>query len=65
VNIIEKTEFYGRDRSVAAVCKQNTVDYIIKRLGCADRLFGLVIRVPGYRSRAPGSIPGPTKLSEK
>jgi hypothetical protein len=23
-----------------------------------DRLSGLVVRVPGYRSRSPGSIPG-------
>jgi hypothetical protein len=26
---------------------------------------GLVVRVPGYRSRGPGSIPGATKFSEK
>jgi hypothetical protein len=31
----------------------------------ADRLFGLVVRVPGYRSRDPGSIPGATRFSEK
>jgi hypothetical protein len=30
-----------------------------------DRLCRLVIRVPGYRSRGPGSIPSPTKFSEK
>jgi hypothetical protein len=30
-----------------------------------DSLCGLVIRVPGYRSRGPGSIPGATKFSEK
>jgi hypothetical protein len=24
---------------------------------CSDRLCGLVVRVPGYRSRDPGSIP--------
>jgi hypothetical protein len=29
------------------------------------RLCGLVVRVPGYRSRGPGSIPGSTKFSEK
>jgi hypothetical protein len=27
----------------------------------ADRLCGLVVTVPGYRSRDPGSIPGTTK----
>jgi hypothetical protein len=30
-----------------------------------DCLCGLVIRVPGYRSRDPGSIPGATRFSEK
>jgi hypothetical protein len=28
-------------------------------------LCGLVVRVPGYRSRGPGSIPGATRFSEK
>jgi hypothetical protein len=30
-----------------------------------DRLCGLVVRVPGYRSRGPSSIPGATRFSEK
>jgi hypothetical protein len=30
-----------------------------------DRLCGLVVRVTGYRSRCPGSIPGATGFSEK
>jgi hypothetical protein len=30
-----------------------------------DRLCDLVIRVPGYRSRGPGSITGATEFSEK
>jgi hypothetical protein len=30
-----------------------------------DRLCGLVVRVPGYRSRSPGPIPGVTVFSEK
>jgi hypothetical protein len=30
-----------------------------------DRLCGLVVRVPGYRSRGQGSIPGATRFSEK
>jgi hypothetical protein len=30
-----------------------------------DRLCGLVVRVPGYRSRGLGSIPGSTRFSEK
>jgi hypothetical protein len=30
-------------------------------LGANDRLCGLVVRVLGYRSRGPGSIPGTTR----
>jgi hypothetical protein len=30
-----------------------------------DRLFGLLVRVPGYRYRGPGSIPGATRFSGK
>jgi hypothetical protein len=30
-----------------------------------DRLCGLVVRVPGYRSRGQGSIPGATRFSDK
>jgi hypothetical protein len=30
-----------------------------------DHLCGLVVRVPGYRSRGPVSIPGATRFSEK
>jgi hypothetical protein len=30
-----------------------------------DRLCGLVVRVPGYRSRGPASIPGATRFSEE
>jgi hypothetical protein len=31
----------------------------------SHRLCGLVVRVLGYRSRGPGSIPGVTRFSEK
>jgi hypothetical protein len=30
-----------------------------------DSLCGLVVRVLGYRSGGPGSIPGTTRFSEK
>jgi hypothetical protein len=30
-----------------------------------DRLCGIVVRVPGYRSRGQGSISGATRFSEK
>jgi hypothetical protein len=32
---------------------------------CFDRLCGLVVRVPGYRSRGLGSISGATRFTEK
>jgi hypothetical protein len=38
----------------------NTVNILI-----TDRLCGLMVRVPGYRYRGPGSIPGVTRFSEK
>jgi hypothetical protein len=31
----------------------------------ADLICGLVVRVPGYRSRGQGSIPGSTIFSER
>jgi hypothetical protein len=31
----------------------------------SDNLCGLVVRVPGYRSRGPDSIPGAARFSEK
>jgi hypothetical protein len=34
-------------------------------LSSIDRLCGLVVRVLGYRSGGPGSIPGTTRFSEK
>jgi hypothetical protein len=36
--------------------------HVLTRL---DRLCGLVVRVPAYGSRRPGSIPGATRLSDK
>jgi hypothetical protein len=30
-----------------------------------DHLCGLVVRVPGYRSRGPGSLLGDIRFSEK
>jgi hypothetical protein len=30
-----------------------------------DRLCGLVVRVPGYRFRGSGSIPGTSRFCEK
>jgi hypothetical protein len=33
--------------------------------GLYDRLCGLVVRVPGYRSRGLGSMPGAKRFSDK
>jgi hypothetical protein len=38
---------------------------IIRIMLSVDRLCGLVVRVPVYSSRGPGSIPGTTRFSEK
>jgi hypothetical protein len=39
--------------------------YLIGLYTAPDRLCGLVVRVLGYRSRGPGSIPGTTRFSGK
>jgi hypothetical protein len=36
----------------------------LKYLELKDRHCGLVVRVPGYRSRGQGLIPGATRFSE-
>jgi hypothetical protein len=38
---------------------------IMMRVDFFYRLCGLVVRVLGYRSRGPGSIPGTTRFSGK
>jgi hypothetical protein len=45
--------------SYSQVNSFNYLGYII------DGLCGPVVKVPGYRSRGPGSIPGATRFSEK
>jgi hypothetical protein len=39
-------------------------DYNIE-MDITDRLYGLVVRVPGYRSGGSGSISGATRFSEE
>jgi hypothetical protein len=38
---------------------------IVHNVSDVDRLCGLVVRVLGYRSGDPGSIPGTTRFSKK
>jgi hypothetical protein len=37
----------------------------VHRFKNGGQICRLVVRVPGYRSRGPGSIPGATRFSEK
>jgi hypothetical protein len=39
------------------------LDIFLNRVGRGDRLCGLVVRVLGYKSGGPGSIPGTAKKS--
>jgi hypothetical protein len=43
----------------------NPVIYFTYGMCHSDHLCSLVVRVPNYRSRGPGSIPGVTRFSEK
>jgi hypothetical protein len=40
----------------------STFNFLLSQ--CVGRLCGLVVRVPGYRSKGPGSISGATRFSE-
>jgi hypothetical protein len=44
---------------------RHNIAYMLYYYYYYDRLCGLVVRVPVYRSRGPGSIPGATRFSEK
>jgi hypothetical protein len=39
--------------------------HFLKDIYCFNRLCGLVVRVPGFRSRGSGSVPGAARFSEK
>jgi hypothetical protein len=41
------------------------IDHLVQWLGYELHLCGVVVRVPGYRSRGPGSIAGATRFSDK
>jgi hypothetical protein len=50
---------------LVVLCFQHGLIYIMFRFLRRDLLCGLVVRVPGCRSRGPGFIPGATTFSEK
>jgi hypothetical protein len=58
---------YHKDRYPVAQMQINItiLDIQGKVQICCDRLCGLVVRVLGYRSGGPGSIPGTTTFSGK
>jgi hypothetical protein len=65
-------QFYGRVNRFSS-CKRDCCSIIVLRktgvklwsTDLSDRLCGLVVRVPGYRSRGQVSIPGATRLPWK
>jgi hypothetical protein len=61
VPIPEKTYFNPQVAKGEEDCVINVEWYIT----ILDSLCGVVVRVPGYRSRGQGSIPGATRFSEK
>jgi hypothetical protein len=58
------TEFVGISELVKT-SNLNSLADLFTLLIIVDRLCGLLVRVPGYRSRGPGSIPSAIRLSEK
>jgi hypothetical protein len=56
--------FHISQKSVKLMTDFNFVFVIYIVLTIMDRLCGLVVRVLGYRSRGPGSIPGTTRKNK-
>jgi hypothetical protein len=52
---------YTPEDKTSLTTAMNTVSYICKVMVTEDRLCGLAVRVLGYRSGGPGSIPGTTR----
>jgi hypothetical protein len=46
-------------------CSRSLLVFHLGEVSLQDSLFSIVVRVPGYRSRDPSSIPGATGFSEK
>jgi hypothetical protein len=62
INIAIKAKLY---QTVTVKAQERNNTHLRLILGSYDCLCGLVIRVLGYRSRGPGSIPGTTRFFEK
>jgi hypothetical protein len=51
--------------SAQDICIISNIIFPIIVIYISDHLCGLVVRVPGYRSRGLGSIPGAIRILEK
>jgi hypothetical protein len=60
LNEVEETFYISLDKYLSHINNP----YIEHLYIIHDRLCGLVVRVLGYRSGGPGSIPGTTRFSE-
>jgi hypothetical protein len=58
---------YSWCKDTTDTCKLNLkcAGFTFALTNANDRFFGLVVRVLGYRSGGPGSIPGTTRFSGK
>jgi hypothetical protein len=61
----ENWSFRGGNYEVRFILRHNIHHLFLLDWYHVDRLCGLVIRVPGYRSKGPGSILDATRFSEK
>jgi hypothetical protein len=63
---IDSSHSHCFSKRIRVICCCTILDFLFYCCvcGCLDRLCGLVVRVPGYRSRGPVSIPGATRFSE-
>jgi hypothetical protein len=53
------------ERNFSSVFNYFFCQIILHLVHYVYRFCGLMVRVPGYRSRGPGSIPGTTRIPEK
>jgi hypothetical protein len=64
--VVTSRSTYGQNSSTSPARGKSSVGRVIlKDYKELDRLCGLAVRVPGCRSRGPGSIPGATRFTEK
>jgi hypothetical protein len=69
--LLDFKHMFSESRAVGFLCNQiilvilaSEFHIFIYLINVFDRLCGLVVRIPGYRSRGPGLIPSATRFSE-